>query len=216
MQLCLSATRRTNSATSCPFITSSLTGYALPLIRLAGSCVLAIFLEHIMTAAPPARSSIDIPRPRMLLAAMIFATFSFDKGQFTYATALFLTLSICHEEVIILVLATIRQSNIWPCTLRKTAITKNILRLLIVMITPSHSHDGASAGNYIWPHLGSVINRISLNKSALYWMADNKALRLSNSSLRKENSKRTIALTPISAFSSRNHPKCVLQGIYGG
>ena len=59
---------------------------------------------------------------------------------------------------------------------------------------------------------GSVINRISLNKSALYWMADNKALRLSNSSLRKENSKRTIALTPISAFSGSNRPKCVLPG----
>jgi hypothetical protein len=46
----------------------------LPLIRLADFSALAIFLEHTMTVAPLSANSLDISKPRPLLAPVTIAT----------------------------------------------------------------------------------------------------------------------------------------------
>jgi hypothetical protein len=73
-------------------VTSSFSWYAFPLIMLADFSALATFLEHTMTVAPRAASSLVIPNPIPLLAPVTTATLPFSTWK-VYAIWLFLTLA---------------------------------------------------------------------------------------------------------------------------
>jgi hypothetical protein len=71
------------------FVTSNLSGYVLPLIRLAEYSAPAILLEHIMTVAPLSANSLDISKPRPLLEPLIIATLSFSTENIYATRAIF-------------------------------------------------------------------------------------------------------------------------------